>query len=460
MIISAVIFSQLLLLSPQDKKLPVPEPAAQKEAEKLIRDVFKEEYAKKGPAARIAFAKKLLQQGVETKDNDTACYVLLREAADLSALNGETAQALQSISELARRFQINGIETKAAALAAAGRSMKLIDEFAGLAKSYLLLVEEALAAEEYDSAERAASAGGQFAKKGKDLVLFTKLDARGKEAGDRKIRAAKVAGAMDVLGKNPEDAEAHAVVGQYLSLVKNDWDEALPHLARGIDPALRAAAEKDLSRPADAGDQVQAGDGWWDLAEKAAGPSQSRWRSRAGFWYLKARDQTSGITRTKIDRRLAVAGMLPPVRPSIDLLKMIDLQQDTIQGRWQMQGGKLLSPAVFMARVQIPYMPPEEYDLHLVVEWQGKQDSLDIGLVVGDSRVLAVIDGWNPPMTVLSMMSDQGDGEACHKGKVFVGVGPATIVCSVRKTRLSVKVDDKTLIDWPADYSRVSLENV
>ncbi|MBI3855394.1 MAG: hypothetical protein HY293_06860 [Planctomycetes bacterium] len=458
MLRTAAAVAALLLFAPQDKKLPVPDPAAQRDSEKMIRGIFKDEYAKKTPADRIALAKKLLQQGLDTADNDAAAYVLLREAADLSALSGETVVALQAISELGRRYKINAIELKAAALATAGKSMKLIDDFAELAKSYLSLVEEALAADDFDAAERAASAGSQFAKKGKNVSLLSKLDARAKEAGDRRSRAAKVTRAMEAIEKNPEDGEARFLVGHYLAVVKGDWDEGLGHLARGSDLAYKTAADKDLSQPSEPVEQVAVGDAWWDLGEKAEGAAKGRLRSRAGLWYLKSRDQVAGITRTKIDKRLDAAGLLPPVRPSIDLLRLIDVQQDTVHGRWEMQDGKLISPKVQMARVQIPYTPPEEYDLTVVLELDENQGSVNIGLVAGGSRVLAVIDGWSPERSVLGSIEDLADGEAVYKGRVLVAGRPNTIVCSVRKARLSVKVNGKLILDWPADYSRCHLE--
>jgi len=438
----------------------VPDAAAQKEAEKVVRDVFKEEFSKKTPAARVALARKLLQQGIDTQDNEPNCYVLLREAGDLAALSGESTLALQAISELSKRFQVNGIELKLAALAASAKVLKTPEEFAGVARGYLGVVEDALAAEEYDSAERGASAGVQVAKKAKDLALVAKIDSRGKEVAERKSRAAKVTKALEALGKNPSDGEAHLVVGQFFFLVKNDWAEALPHLAQGADAALKAAAEKDLSNPIEQSDQIAVGDVWWDLSEKATAAIQARLRSRACYWYLKPREQTSGITRTKIDKRLDAAGLLPPIRPAIDLLKLIDLQRDIVQGRWQFIDGKLVSPAVFMARVEIPYAPPEEYDLHIVVECEGKQDSINLGLVTGESRVLAAFDAADPPRTTLSQIENQEANEAVYIGKVIVPGKPNTLVCSVRKNRLILKVNDKTLVDWAADYKRVSLENV
>jgi hypothetical protein len=456
----SLLLGAVLLLPTQDKKLPVPEPAALKEAEKLVRDTFKAEYSRKAPQDRIALAKKLFQQGAETTDNDNARYVLLREAGDLAAQNGEATLALQAISLLQKRYQVNGYDLKFAALATVGRTMKTPEEFAGLARSYLALADDALAAGEFDAAEKAGLTGGSHAKKGKDLALFARLDAKCKEAGDCRARAAKVLKAFESLEKNPDDAEAHSVVGQYLVLVRGEWDDALPHLARGADAALKAAAEKDLSKPTEPADQAATGDLWWDLAEKDATPGRIRFRSRAGLWFLKAREHASGLTRTRIEKRLDAAGMLPPVRPSVDLLKLIDLQQDTVQGRWQFIDGKLVSPAVFMARLEIPYSPPEEYDLVVVVECGETQDSINLGLVAGDRRFLAVVDGWDPPRTILSRLENQGDDEAVHMGRVIVSGKPNTVVCAVRKNRLSVKVNDQLLIDWQGDYQRLSLEKV
>lgn len=454
----SVLLAALLLLPPQDKKLPVPDAAAQRESEKLIRGIFKDEYAKKAPADRLALAKKLLQQGLDTADNDVAAYVLLKEASEVAALSGDPALSLQAITEMSRRYQVAPLELKAGALATAGKSMKLIDEFAELAKTYLTLVEEALAADDFDAAERAAAAGAAFAKKGKNISLLSRLDARAREAGDRRARAAKVTRALEAIAKNPDDGEARLLVGQYLAVVKGDWDEGLNHLVRCSDLAFRTAAQKDLSQPSEAAEQAAVGDSWWDLGEKAAGAAQSRLRSRAGLWYLKARDQVAGLTRTKIDKRLDAAGMLPPTRPGVDLLRLIDLQLDTVRGQWQMQDGKLISPKVQMARLQIPYQPPEEYDLHVVFELDENQGSVNIGLVAGGSRVLAVIDGWSPEQSVLGTIDDLAEGEALHKGRVLVAGRPNTVICSVRKSRLSVQVNGKLILDWAADYTRCRLE--
>src|SRR3989442_1034688 len=78
----------------------VPSADAQAKAEKLIKDLFKADYARFRPADRLALSTKLLQQAVETKDDPAARYVLLQEASRLAARAGALQQALKAVQEL------------------------------------------------------------------------------------------------------------------------------------------------------------------------------------------------------------------------------------------------------------------------------------------------------------------------------------------------------------------------
>ncbi len=76
----------------------------------------------------------------------------------------------------------------------------------------------------------------RFAAQAKDLAALEKL------ALDAKA-------ARKTLTGQPNDAAAHAALGRYLCLSLGKWDEGLPHLAKGSDELLRAAAEQDLTAP-------------------------------------------------------------------------------------------------------------------------------------------------------------------------------------------------------------------
>jgi len=62
-----------------------PDRAKALEAEKALKERFKEEYQKRTPAERTALASKLLKAGEEAKDDFVAQYVAWREAKDIAA---------------------------------------------------------------------------------------------------------------------------------------------------------------------------------------------------------------------------------------------------------------------------------------------------------------------------------------------------------------------------------------
>src|SRR5438552_2416218 len=86
------------------ERLAVPDSETQKEKEKLIRGIFKEEFAKSTAADKLSLSKKLFQQGVETKDDPPTRFVLFREARDLAAEAGDPGLSLKAIDQLAAGY--------------------------------------------------------------------------------------------------------------------------------------------------------------------------------------------------------------------------------------------------------------------------------------------------------------------------------------------------------------------
>lgn len=289
----------------EDPRLPVPDAAAQKESEKLVRDLFKEEYARKAPADRQLLARKLFQQAQESKDSPAPRYVLLKESADLAAEVQDLSDCIKALDELAKTFRVEGWKLKFAALAAASKSARTTEDSLALAGSYLRLVDEAVAAEDLDIAKKSIDAAAAAARKGKDLSLVAKAQSRDKELAEAKARTEKLKKARETLARTPDDAASCLVLGQHECFVKGNWKEGLALLAKGSDAALKDLAAKDLSEPTAATPQVSVGDGWWDLSEKESAPAvRERLRQRAHAWYEKAAPALSGLHKTKVDKRL------------------------------------------------------------------------------------------------------------------------------------------------------------
>jgi hypothetical protein len=117
-----------------------------------------------------------------------------------------------------------------------------------------------------------------------------------------------VTAAAERLKQNPNDPAANLTVGHYRCLVKGDWENGLPLLALGDDEDLKELATKELGEVTQADEQVELGDGWWELAKEEEGRAQEQLRRRAAHWYLQARPSLSGLTKKRIALRLATAG--------------------------------------------------------------------------------------------------------------------------------------------------------
>src|SRR5205814_2184526 len=90
-----------------DVRPAIPAKDAVAKVEKIVKDIFKADYLKTKPADRSAFAKSLLDRADESKDDEVARYVFLREARDISGKGGDLPLYLTAAKKLATTFKIS-----------------------------------------------------------------------------------------------------------------------------------------------------------------------------------------------------------------------------------------------------------------------------------------------------------------------------------------------------------------
>jgi hypothetical protein len=298
-------FAFLLLAALVQDRTPAPDAAAQKQAEKLIRDVFKEEYARKAPVDRIALAKKMIAQAQQTDDDAAARFVLLREARILAQEASDWTTALKAIEETKKQFEVETVSATLAVHSAMAKAAKTPEEMTFAGRTMLALADDALEAQQWDVASRSAAEASALFRQAKNLALVTKAESKVKLVAERQAWSARVVKAAATLEKSPDDPEANYVLGREEGLFKGEWDRAVGLLAKGSDPALKAAASKDADFPDEAPAQVAAGDAWWDLAEKESSDvAKVNLRARAAHWYRKAKETATGLLKEKVAQRL------------------------------------------------------------------------------------------------------------------------------------------------------------
>ena len=145
----------------------------------------------------------------------------------------------------------------------------------------------------------------------------------------------------------------------------------------------------------------------------------------------------------------------------IDLLKIAHPEKHTVKGKWDFQGKDLVSGAGDHCVLEIPHAVPEEYTLKLGVVRKSGDDTLAIGLVVGDRRCLVVLDA-GPKIGYISgleMIDGKhcGNNETTRKGPVFKNDVSSEVLCTVKRHGISVTVDGRSVIDFRGAADRLSL---
>jgi hypothetical protein len=445
----------LLCLPVQDKRIPVPEAAQLKEAEKTVKDLFKAEYAKKTAADRASLARLLLQSAT-SQASPPERWICLAQAQDLATQAGEWEIAWDAVVQTAAAFEVDGTALKTVLLTQAGKTVKAPDEAGKIGERAVKFAEELIRQDAAEPAEKAVALAQQLAKKSANPALMAQAAAKAKDLSDLKAGLEKSRKTREALAKNPDDPVANLEYGLFLCLARGQWEKGLPHLARGTEGPYRTIATRELGAPEAAADQASLGDFWWDQAEKETGPAKAAARSRAGFWYDRALAGLEGLARVRAEKRLTEAEIAQ--HGFIDLLRLIDPAKDAVATKWALENGVLTNGMNFRCRLQIPYQPPEEYDLTYQLATTGEGNPMVFGLVGGAVQFNVGLEGWgrhmigsaakkeiNPPFT---KALNYGTGDSFGKDN--------TIVIAVRKKGFTFTVNGTKSVAWEGAYSTLT----
>jgi hypothetical protein len=288
-----------------DERTPVPEAEAQARAEKVIKDLFKADYARKRPADMLELSTKLLDQVEDAADQPAVQFVLLREALALTAQAGELEQALRLADSIASRFQVSPNEWRAAAFEKAAPGVATVDGNKALAESALQAVAEAVADDDFDAAERLLRVADGAARRCRINAVLGAVAAQLQETARVRREFDRVKVARAALQKDARDPAANLVAGKYYCFLKDDWETGLPLLAQAGDDPLRTAAARDQANPTTATAKVETADAWYDLAAGQEAAVRPIIQLRALYWYEKAIGQLSGLAKTRVEKRIA-----------------------------------------------------------------------------------------------------------------------------------------------------------
>jgi len=292
-----------------DGKLPIPNAEGQRGALKLIKELYKDEYAHaKQPEAKAALAEKLLNESQQTKDDATALYCVLQEARELAVEAASPALAERAIGMLAGHFAVEPLQELAASLDQMAGKPHPADVNRKIAEMSLGRIEEALAADDFDTAKQLADTALAAGRKAKDAALTKRVVEAGKTVGSAKQQWEAWKKAERALAQSPDDPAANLAVGRHFAFVQGDWERGLAHLAKGPDGPLKDLSAKGLKPPTEPAALAEMGDAWFAAAEKAKGKDKADLRAGAAYWYSLAEPGLTGLAKTIVEKRLKDLG--------------------------------------------------------------------------------------------------------------------------------------------------------
>jgi serine/threonine protein kinase len=425
------------------KRVPAPDAAAVREVEKQLQQIYGAELARKDPADMTLLARRLRTQAQDEKV-DKVRYGLLRQAGDLAARAGEHGLAFEVADDLSRGFEIDGLDLKQDLLAKAP-TPKAADAALALAGAWEDLARAAVDADAYDPALAALAKAETLARAAKDPQVVARIVEARKDGRFLKDEFAKVR------PNGPPE-----IAGRFYALAKGDWARGLPLLASAKSPIGELAA-KELAAPA--GDALaEVGDGWWELAEKESQPlRKQRLQGHARDVYAAALPAAGGLARLRIEKRLDVLDSVGA--GTVDLLALIRPERDAVHGSWRMEQGKLVAGQEWFARLQVPFVPPDEYDWRIVVERRASNEDFYLGVVTADAAVGVSLDAGKGSYTGFGDMTKRGEAVGRFTGGVLPLLKPVTVVVSVRRKQFSVTADGRKILTyaWKGDEGRSML---
>ena len=141
---------------------------------------------------------------------------------------------------------------------------------------------------------------------------------------------------------------------------------------------------------------------------------------------------------------------------SIDLLALVDVRRDSAVGTWRSVEGEIVAPRVSSARLQIPCIPPREYDLDVVVSCgEAPLDGI-IGIVAAGRQTSLVLEGFNDLGASYSgLESINGrrvpENETGRKGRFSRPGEKMHVRCVVRDEGIQISVNGQFLTEYDGD---------
>ncbi len=140
----------------------------------------------------------------------------------------------------------------------------------------------------------------------------------------------------------------------------------------------------------------------------------------------------------------------------VDILALVTPEKCWSEGVWTKHGESLESPIHQAARLELPYITPDEYRMTAIVEPLDQPNTLILGQRVSGRRFHISLGYRTPGGVSNSIYAVDGENAGTVFGSHFTQNQFHEIVVTVLKDRINVAIDGQEVINWKGDLSRLT----
>jgi serine/threonine protein kinase len=143
----------------------------------------------------------------------------------------------------------------------------------------------------------------------------------------------------------------------------------------------------------------------------------------------------------------------------VDLMPLIDVERDALQGKWMRNGSTILSDDNHRARLRIPYKPPMEYDYHVVFTRVSGKECVSLLASHESSNFLFMLGGWTNTVAGFGDIGGNSDRNptTIKADRIIRNGQKYDVTVFVRNQRVAASVNGHLVADYETDYSDMSL---
>ena len=150
--------------------------------------------------------------------------------------------------------------------------------------------------------------------------------------------------------------------------------------------------------------------------------------------------------------------------PAVDLLALVDVKRDAIEGAWVLSPEGLRTKAGVSQILQLPYVPPAEYDFEVELTPSANNGHISQIFALGGKSPAWCIDKGISTTTMMSgienvdgqsMGSRRVDAAIAHEQGFLTNGKRYRLRVEVRKNAIRCFLDDKSFVEWNGDPARL-----